>query len=403
MGRWANLTIVALLLSPPATAAAAENDIGNIPMGRFLFELRPRYNYIDESNKPLDTEGGTLRALAGWRSAPYEGLRVAIEGIYTDRIGPKRFNDNGAQNPISPYPLLPDPRYHGVNQAYVDYTGFEALRMRLGRQVVRMDNQRWVSDNDFRQIPQLFDGVAVEHTGLPETRLIASYFRRVRTTSGAVNDLKLTLLNAAWNPAPGHALGAYAYFHDQPYNGAFTGFTNSSYRVLGVRAEGALTRGLDFPYIAEYAHQDHYAGGDARIDVPYWRLGGGVAGNAWTVRYDYEVKGSNDGAYGLQMPLTDFYAFNGWTLHFFNTPRVGLHDQWLTGRYSIGPFTFYGEAHRFRADFGGGKLGRELDLGVTYAWGEHVVVRLQNAKYDPSPGTPDPSIRKTWLTLTLAY
>ena len=112
MGRWANLTIVALLLSPPATAAAAENDIGNIPPGRFSFELRPRYNYIDESNKPLDTEGGTLRALAGWRSAPYEGLQVAIEGIYTDRIGPKRFNDNGADNSTSPYPLLPDPRYH---------------------------------------------------------------------------------------------------------------------------------------------------------------------------------------------------------------------------------------------------------------------------------------------------
>jgi hypothetical protein len=63
----------------------------------------------------------------------------------------------------------------------------------------------------------------------------------------------------------------------------------------------------------------------------------------------------------------------------------------------------YGEVHRFRSDFGSVDLGRELDLGVTYAWGEHFVIRLQNAKYDPGAGTPDPSVRKTWLTLTLTY
>ena len=403
MGRWANYTIVALLLSPPALAAEPENDIRNNLMGRFSLELRPRYNYIDESNKPLDSEGGTGRTVVGWRSAPYDGLQVAIEAIHSERIGPKHFNDMGALNASSPYPLLPDPRYTGVNQAYIDYGGIEATRMRLGRQIVRMDNQRWVSDNNFRQTPQLFDGVAIEHAGVPDTRLVASFFRRVRTTSGALNDLKLTLLNAAWNPAPGHALGAYAYFHDQPYNGASTGFTNSSYRVLGVRAEGAFTRGLDFPYIAEFAHQDHFAGGNSLIDVRYWRVGGGVGARAWTVRYDYEVKGSNAGVYGLQMPLTDFYGFNGWTLHFFNTPRVGLRDQWVTGRYSLGDFTLYGEAHRFRSDFGSTALGHEVDVGVTYAWGEHAVVRLQYAKYDPSSGTPDPSVRKTWLTLTLAY
>jgi hypothetical protein len=405
MGRWANLAIVLLLLSPSTFGAEAENDIRNSLPGRFSLELRPRYNFIDESDKRLDTEGGTDRAIVGWRLAPMDGVRGVVEAIHTGRIGRKRFNDDSALRVTSPYPLLPDPRYTGANQVYVDYTGVDTLRMRLGRQVVRMDNQRWISDNDFRQIPQLFDGLVLEHTGFASTRLTASHFRRVRTTSGVVSDLRLTLLNAAWNPAPGHVLGAYSYFHDQPYNGAFTGFTNSSYRVLGARAEGSFARAgaLDFPYIAEVAQQKNHAGGDSRIDARYWRLGGGIGGGAWTARYDYEVKGSNRGLYGLQMPLTDFYAFNGWALHFFNTPRQGLRDQWLTARYALGDFTLYGEAHRFRSDFGGVGLGRELDLGVTYAWGEHCVIRLQNAKYDPGARTPDPAIRKTWLTLTLSY
>jgi hypothetical protein len=30
-------------------------------------------------------------------------------------------------------------------------------------------------------------------------------------------------------------------------------------------------------------------------------------------------------------------------------------------------------------------------------------MRLQHARYDPGAGTPDPGIRKTWLTLTYTY
>jgi len=203
----------------------------------------------------------------------------------------------------------------------------------------------------------------------------------------------------------GHSVSLFAVLHDQAQNGAFTGFADSSYRVVGAKADGAFPAfgAIDIPYTAEYAQQRPYSGGDSRVNAGYWRLGAGFASTAWTARYDYEVKGSNNGVYGLQMPLTDFYAFNGWTLHFFNTPRQGLRDQWLTLRYAIGNFTLYGESHRFRSDFGAIGLGRENDVGATYAAVENLLVRLQHARYDPGAGTPDPRIRKTWLTVTLAY
>jgi len=175
--------------------------------------------------------------------------------------------------------------------------------------------------------------------------------------------------------------------------------------VVGVKAEGAMRASgtIDFPYIAEYAQQRPYADGNSRIDVDYSRVGAGIAGANWTLRLDQEVKGSNAGTYGLQMPLTDFYAFNGWTLHFFNTPRQGLRDRWATLRYALGPVTLYGEAHRFRSDYGGVDFGRETDIGVTYVFNEKIVARLQHARYDPGAGTPDPGIRKTWLTISFAY
>lgn len=401
---------VGLFACAGAVAQPSEEPFGiadSIARGRFTFELRPRYNRISESDKPLRTEGGTLRLTAGFESAPIQSTRLVVEGIHANQVDP-HFNDNGGNINTSPYPLLPDPRYTGMNRVYVEYGGIEDAKIRAGRQRVRLDNQRWISDNDFRQVPQLFDGVSAVHEGLPGWQLYGAYFGKVRTTSGTGNDLKLTLLHAAWNPKPGHYVSLYGYFHDQPQNGAFTGFANNSYRVIGARFEGNAARwapmqGVDLPFEVEYAKQRPYAGGDGRIDVDYYRVGGGVAWRETVLRADYEIKESNGGAYGLQMPLTDFYAFNGWTLHFYNTPRQGLRDKWATLRQGWRDFTLYAEYHRFKSDYGSLDFGRELDVGLTYAWNDNTTLRFQHARYDPDSGTLDANIRKTWITFTWRY
>jgi hypothetical protein len=213
-------------------------------------------------------------------------------------------------------------------------------------------------------------------------------------------------VNAAFNPAPGHGLAAYAVFHDQAANGAFTGFADNSYRVVGARAEGAFRafEAIDIPYILEYAHQDAYSGGNAAIDVRYWRAGVGAATEYWTLRYDEELRGSNQGLYGLQAPLTDFYSFNGWTLHFFNGPRFGLRDRWLTARVQWGPVIFFGELHRFRSDFNDLDYGRETDAGLTWTALENVIVRLQHARYRAGSTPPiQANVTKTWLSVTYTY
>ena len=404
MGRLKTSAIVALAIAGTPACAAAADDIRNTSFGRFFLELRPRYNHIEESDKPLTAAGFTQRTTAGWQGMPLPQLKLTVELVHAGPFGRRDFNTRPADR-ASPYPLLPDPHHTGANRVHLDFTGIEGTRVRAGRQVVRLGNQRWVSDNDFRQVPQLFDGVSVLHTGFGNVSLEAGHYRRVRETSGASKSLRLTVLEAAWNPAAGHAISAYAVLHDQPEQPAFTGFANESYRVVGVRAEGtALRRGtLDFVYTADYARQRPHAGGDRRIDVDYWRLGAGVSTRAWTVRYDHEMRGSNGGAYGLQAPLTDHYAYNGWTLHFFFGPREGLVDRWVTGRFAAGPVTLYAEAHRFRADHGNAGLGREVDVGVTYEFLPNLLARLQHGRYDPGAATPDPAVRKTWLTVSYAW
>jgi hypothetical protein len=402
MGRLETCAILSLAAAAAVIPAAAADDIRNMAVGRFTFELRPRYNLIEETDKPETTRGFTQRTTLGWQgiAAAAPQLRLTAELIHAGPFAQEDFNTNPA-NRSSPYPLLPDPDHTGANRAFVDFTGIESTRVRAGRQVVRLGNQRWVSDNDFRQVPQLFDGVSVTHAGFANLALEAGHYRHVRETSGARKALRLGVVEAAWNPAPDHALSTYGVFHEQRDNAAQTGFANESYRVVGVRAEGTALRwrGMDVVYTAEYARQRPYAGGDSRIDADYWRVGGGFSTPRWTVRYDHEKRGSNNGVYGLQAPLTDHYGWNGWSLHFFLGPREGLVDRWLTARWGHGPVTLYAEAHRFRSDFGDLDFGRETDLGLTWELLPGLVARLQHARYEPGTGRPDPQVRKTWLTL----
>jgi len=205
MGCRPGCLIVALLAGFSAPLAHGDDFMSldqSIALGRFTLELRPRYNVIDESEYPLRTEGGTVRVVAGFRTGAWRGWRANVEVIHTDRLGPQHFNDNGADFGTSPYPLLPDPSYTGPNQVNVEYAGDGGLRLKLGRQLVRFGNQRWVSDNDFRQIPQLFDGASASYVGLPNTEVTASYFDHFRDTSGNVQKLRLMLASASWNFMP---------------------------------------------------------------------------------------------------------------------------------------------------------------------------------------------------------
>jgi hypothetical protein len=115
------------------------------------------------------------------------------------------------------------------------------------------------------------------------------------------------------------------------------------------------------------------------------------------LRYDEELRGSNNGQYGMQIPLTDFYSFNGWTLKWFTVPRQGLHDRWVTGRLAHGPFSLYIEEHRFKSDFGALDYGRETDIGVSWDVLPNATLRLWHAHYEPGVTA---EIRKTWLTFT---
>jgi Alginate export len=411
------IPIAALGLTLSAGVWAADDESPGMALklsesladGHLLLEVRPRYAVITESIKPQKTAVWTVRSTLGWQTAPYHDLRLTAQYIYTGFLGSGGVNTDPAQFFSSPYPLLPDPPHSGINQFFADFTGLPSTRIRLGRQILRIDDQRFISDVDFRQTPQVFDGMTVVNTALPETEIQFGEYRRMRTVLGGLNALRLHILHVAWNPFPDHTLAAYGYWHDQAATGAQTGFANNAQRIAGVHAEGGFAVGdaWRWMYYLAYARQNRIGEGDARIKASYNRIGVGLqstGASTWGARLDHEVKGSNGGIYGFQTPLTDYYAFNGWALQYTSTPPQGLRDTWLTLRWHIAKLECFIEAHRFRSDYGGLALGREFDASITYPFTNSLLLKLQHAQFRAGDAARVKNdVDKTWLMLTYTY
>ncbi len=410
-----SLVLLGLTAALPLHCRADEDSLAlklsnSLANGHPLLEIRPRYARITETVKPEATDAWTVRAMLGWQTAPLFDTRITAQYIYTGIIGPENLNADPSKFSSSPYPLLPDPAHAGVNQFYADYTGLPSTRLRVGRQILRIDDQRFISDVDFRQTPQVFDGATLINTALPATEIQLGEYRRMRTVLGALNNLRLHVLHLAWNPAPEHKLAAYGYWQDQAATGAQTGFGNNANRITGVQAEGGV--GIDenwrWLYFISWAKQNRIERGDARIDADYNRAGMGLQWNRgatlWGARIDREVKGSSNGTYGFQTPLTDYYGFNGWALQYTSTPAAGLRDTWATLRGQVGEFGMFIEDHRFRSDYGSRELGNELDANVTYLIANQYLLKLQHARFRAGrDAAVKDDVTKTWLSLTYTY
>jgi hypothetical protein len=395
-----------------AQQVQVDSPLEAITEGRLSLELRPRYTDIWDADLNERGHAWTMRSILGWQTATFEDFRAVVEGIHTDVVDAHHISTNVTEyGAASPYPLLPDPRSTDTNRVYVEYLGLPDTRIRLGKQPIRLDNERFFSDLDFRQTPMLFNGVTVVNDSLPDTNVYAALLNRVRTVFATQLQTRIWLLRVAYSPVQDQSVAAYTYGLNQPDDGTDTWLNDNSHEVFGLRAEGAVSTGLGFDalYTAEAAHQRHYAGGDPLIEADYWRLGGGavwprLAG--FGVRVDREVKTSNRGQYAFQTPYEDAYAFNGWALQFTTTPPTGLRDTWLSLRAQPGRWGLVTEAHHFTATYGGADYGNELDLRVAYAVTNSLSVKLQQARFHGggSGGWIDYyDVTKTWLSLTYDY
>ncbi|MCX7186247.1 MAG: alginate export family protein [Methylophilales bacterium] len=396
------LAVIATLYTLPTLAEDAANVAAPttlmeaITMGKPMTSFRLRYENVDQANKAEQANAWTMRSLIGWQTQPLNNFSITAQ-----LINVTRFNDNFYDttntvfggNTTTIYPSVVDPDYTGINQLFVDWTGIPDTKVRVGRQSVKLDNVRFIGNVEYRQIMQVFDGIAVENKSIKDLEFYAAHFEGLRRiTSQYLNNGNVDIAHASWKYSPTESLTGYGYFQNMPHNGftyptTGTAFTNNSSQTFGLRADGnhKLDQDWKLLYTAEYAKQDAYQGGDSRIDAHYWRLGGGAGFGNWSARLDHELLSSNNGLYGFQTPLATGHLFQGLGDSFLTTPKHGIADTFITLNGKLLDIQLSAEYHWLNSDrdfsvLGGGTsshYGKELDLVAGYNYDKNWSGKLE--------------------------
>lgn len=386
-----------------------------ISMGKPMTSFRLRYENVNQQGnapvlsptRPLeDANALTLRSLIGWNTAVFNNFSFTLQLINVSKLDGD-FNDStptsgaftsGSNQPNKlAYAKVVDPDYTGINQLYVDWSGIQNTNVRLGRQQINLDNVRFIGDIGFRQVMQVFDGISISNKFIPDTEVYLSHLEAVQQvntelrTNGA-----LDIAHVKYKLTPTESLVGYGYFSSFSDLGFGTAWlanatANQSNQIIGLRLDGAhpIDPDLRVLYTAEFAHQGNYQGGDSRIDANYYKVGGGIGVNNFSIRADQELLGSNNGTYAFQTPFGTNHLFQGWVDKFLTTPKEGLRDSFVTAAYKYSNFVFSGEYHLFNsdADFNkvggdmGNKYGTEVDAAVTYNYSKNISTKIEYGKF----------------------
>ena len=418
--------ITAALLAPPVLAADAPAGtapppppdlIAAITSGQAHLDFRYRYEQVDQQGFDVDAYASTLRTRLNYTTAEWQGLTAMLEAANVVVLGQYDLY-NSTTNGATSRPAVADPEYTEINQAWLQYKrgSFTGIG---GRQVINLDNQRFVGNVAWRQNDQTYDAVTLKLGAIPRTQLFYSWVGNVNRVTGPDNGTfpgnlsgSTSLLNARVDLGAGGALTLFGYWLDfdrnQPFAAAVT--NNLSSDTYGAYYTGGwqATESVKLNLAGSYAHQQD--GGQSMLDydADYYMIEGGGTVGHFGVRAGYEVLGGNTDANttGFQTPLGTLHIFQGWADKFTTTPQQGVEDFYVGTSANFDGLTMQLVYHDFQAEAVDQDFGTEWDASVAYKFAKRFEATLKYANYDAAREATGPQASdtdKTWVMLSASF
>lgn len=370
--------------------------------GNAYGNLRLRYESVDQDNALKDANALTLRTRFGYTTAAVGGLSAGLE--FEDSrtvLGGDDYNNTNGKN-AGVYSVVADPETTEVDQTYLKYKR-DMVTATLGRQVLTLDNHRYVGHVGWRQDRQTFDALKVEAAFSEKLTGQYAYLAKRNRIFGEEKDIdaKDHLFNLGFSTSVGK-LSAYAYLLEVDQA------TDNSLDTYGVRFSGKkpVSDEVTVLYSAEFATQESETGATS-YDAEYIGLELGAVASGVTAKLGYEVLGSDEGNYGFSTPLATLHKFNGWADQFLGTPAQGLVDMYVSVGGKVAGVKLAAIYHDFSADEstpGVDDLGSELDLLAAKKFNETYSAGLKYAMYsagDAAAGKVDTD--KAWLWVSAKF
>jgi hypothetical protein len=386
----------------PAAPATPQEAITS---GKAHLDFRYRFENVDQVPFGNEANASTLRSRLNYQTGEWQGLSAFVEADNVTVLGDDE-GYNSTTNGVRDRPVVADPEYTEVNQAYLQYHAGSFTGL-AGRQRITLDNQRFIGNVGWRQNEQTYDALTLKSGHFAKTTLQYSYIDNINRITGPDEGTQ-----PANYHGPSHALNGKV---DLGKLGAVTGFAylldleNApalSSATYGVHWAGTykLSDANKLNWVASYATQGDYGDNPNDYDADYWLLEGGATFGKFGLKAGYEVLGGDDAPnHAFQTPLATLHAFQGWADKFLTTPRGGVEDLYLGGSANVGPVVLQLIWHDFQAEAFGQDYGTEWDASATWKFGtkKNYEALLKYADYQADGFATDTS--KVWLQFSAAF
>ena len=413
-----SLSLFGIVSTMPAGAETADKtETAEEPRGADLFtealsaithgkvSLDVNLRWENAKIERLNTSNAiTVRTRLGYGTRPLYGLSGFLEfenvatpkpGLYFDGVDASSANKT----------IVADPEVIEANQFWLllDRKDWGATSLKVGRQRIKLDDDRWIGNVGWRQNEQTYDALRLQsHLG-HEALLVQYIFgwetNRIFGDQGPDNrrdfGMKSHLVNISYNFGEVLKTTGFVYLLD-----ANDPFAANSSRTFGFRVAGRspLTDTLDSIYEGSFAYQTDGADNPIDYDAFYYHVAAGLdLEGIGLLRLGYEVLGSDDGNAQVVTPLATAHKFNGYADAFLTNggPR-GLRDVYLVvePHLPIDRLSLKLILHQFYSDQGGDNLGQEYDLVALYRCNAYLSFMYKLAYYDEGEsGSPESRTR----------
>jgi hypothetical protein len=362
--------------------------------GKVSFSARARYENVDQDSATREeADAYTLRTTLGYETGALNGFKGFIEFEDVSELGSESYDAYPTALGNNEYSVIADPEGTEVNQAYLQYNGFDT-EFKLGRQELTYRGapfHRFIGNVLWRQNHQSFDAFSLTNTSFADTKLSYAYINKVNTILGTTVAMDSHLFNAQYAGLPIGDLEGYGYFLE--YEDA----PDTSSKTLGVRLSGAQPVNEDFKviYTAEFAKQDDYKDG-TMDDQNYYlaELGGKYKG--WLAKVSYEMQ-EGEGVGSFKTPLGTNHAFQGWADMFLVTPEDGLEDMYVTVVGNVLGAKLIASYHDLETDVGSVDAGEEFDIQLSKKFAKHYEVGAKYSDYQAGDLAGYVDTEKFWL------
>jgi Alginate export len=404
MKRFLLLPFVALAAAP----AAGEGLETLVKDGKAALDLRYRYESVEQDDKSSTAGANTLRLRLNLATGVVNGFSAFTEFDHVQVIGDEHHDDT--RNGLTNYPVVADPEGTDLNQAWAQYAAPKGTWLRLGRQRIALDGERFIGGSGWRQNEQTFDAFRIETKAVPGAVLNYAYVDEVRRVFGpdsgtppASLDGENHLLNAKLTSLPVGAITVYGYLLD------FDDAPGLSSDTFGLRYDGtrAFSDTLNFGWALEYAWQEDAGDNAAQIDAYYSLVELRLLTSAAGFTAGREVLSGEEGTFtaatnpAFQTPLATLHKWQGWADKFLTTPSAGIEDLYIGVNLKFAGWNGQATWHDFSAEANGLDYGTEIDLSVSRKFANRYEVLVKYANYDADGLFTD--TEKFWLQLGAAF